>query len=43
MSIRVLTAVGARVWLKDLGDCGAIMGNGRLGLAPMSHEDTNSV
>lgn len=43
MSIRTLTAVGAGVWLEDLGDCGAIMGNGRLGSAPTSHGDTSSV
>ena len=43
MSIRMLAAVGAGVWLKDLGDCRVIMANGRLGSAPMSHEDTSSV
>ena len=43
MSIRMLTAAGAGVGLKDLRDCGAIMANGRLGSAPMSHEDTSSV
>ena len=43
MSIRMLTAVGAGVWLKAPGDCRVIMANGRLGSAPMSHEDTSSV
>jgi len=43
MSLRTLTAVGAGVWLTDLGDCRVIIGNGRLGPAPMSHEDTSSV
>ena len=43
MSIRMLTAVGAGVWLKDPGDCRVIIGNGRLGSAPMSHQDTSSV
>ena len=43
MTIRMLTAAGAGVWLKSPGDCRIIMANGRLGSAPMSHEDTSSV
>ena len=43
MSMRLLTAVGAGVWLKSPGDCRVIMANGRLGSAPISHEDTSSV
>ena len=43
MSIRMLTAAGAGVWLKAVRDCRVIMANGRLGSAPMSHEDTSSV
>ena len=43
MSIRMLAAVSAGAWLKDIGDCRVIMANGRLGSAPMSREDTSSV